>query len=213
MKKKYLIIILIILLIIGITSLIFLFKPSNDNDIKKLEEPKIKETKITPNSIEDNSKELEKNETNVEVVDENKSTGQVTTKKETQEPKKETNTSKSNSNNNVNNNKTNNTKQNEETKKVEPKETTQPVVTESKNDNPWDRLGISEYDYYNKPMYSWEKVDFKVSDYGSKGATEKACEDYGYAYIETHDGAFSCNNVTSYSGAYLGEYFKYNSMD
>lgn len=85
----------------------------------------------------------------------------------------------------------------------------QPVVEEPKQQevptnktvNPWDRLGISEYDYYNKPDHSWAEVDFKLSDYGSEEATLNACKEYG----KQHGGGFFCDRVNSYSGNYLGE--------
>lgn len=68
-------------------------------------------------------------------------------------------------------------------------------------DNPWDSLGITEYDFYNKPAHSWAEVDFKKSDYGSEEKTHEACEKYR---AESGVGTF-CLRVNSYSGDYLGE--------
>lgn len=73
----------------------------------------------------------------------------------------------------------------------------------------WDELGISEYDYYNSPMSSWQTVDFSVSTYGSMSAAEDACRNYGLNYEPYLNGevAFNCDIVTSYSGNYLGYMF------
>ena len=81
-----------------------------------------------------------------------------------------------------------------------------PTPVENK---PWDDLGISEYDYYNKPAHSWAEVDFNVKDYGTQESTLKACQEYGNSYIAEHSGGYWCNSVNSYSGDYLGEDFDY----
>ncbi len=64
----------------------------------------------------------------------------------------------------------------------------------------WEELGISEDDYYNKPMFSWEKVDFN---------TMNECREYGINYEPYLNGEvlFSCSIVTSFSGKYLGIMF------
>ena len=74
---------------------------------------------------------------------------------------------------------------------------------------PWEELGISENDYYNKPMWSWMKIEFDVNSYGSQSATESACREYGNKKAEEEGLGFSCTNVLSYSGKYLGEYIKF----
>ena len=82
----------------------------------------------------------------------------------------------------------------------------EPQVTER---HIWDELGISEYDYYNSPMSSWQTVDFSISDYGSLFAAENACRNYGLSYEPYVNGeeSFNCDIVTSYSGNYLGYMF------
>lgn len=82
----------------------------------------------------------------------------------------------------------------------------EPQVTER---HIWDELGISEYDYYNSPMSSWQTVNFSVSDYGSLFAAENACRNYGLSYEPYVNGeeSFNCDIVTSYSGNYLGYMF------
>lgn len=69
---------------------------------------------------------------------------------------------------------------------------------------PWEELGISEYDYYNKPIYGDDDITFSVKIYGSKEATEEACRKESMRLIE--EGVISsCRTVNSYSGNYLGE--------
>ena len=64
----------------------------------------------------------------------------------------------------------------------------------------WEELGISEYDYYNKPMYSWEKIDFKSMN---------ECLEYGDNYKPYLDGEvlYNCHDVLSTSGKFLGVMF------
>ena len=68
------------------------------------------------------------------------------------------------------------------------------------------KLGISEYDYYHKPMWSWAKVDYKVEDYGSLEKAHQACIDAGNKIEDSI--SFSCTNINSYSGDYLGDMLK-----
>ena len=70
----------------------------------------------------------------------------------------------------------------------------------------WDDLGISESDYYNKPMWSWATVDFSVTEYITYEETHQACINYGNALEDIV--SFFCYTVNSYSGAYLGEMLK-----
>ena len=83
------------------------------------------------------------------------------------------------------------------------------------NSGPWDAFGMSEYDYYNKPMYSWERVDFPVSKYGSEANCRKACAEYGDNYEPYLNGEvlYSCSIVTSLSGKYLGEFFSTEKLN
>lgn len=83
----------------------------------------------------------------------------------------------------------------------EVKEATQP-----KKETEWEKLGISEYDYYHKPMWSWARVDYKVEDYGSLEKAHQACIDAGNKIEDSI--SFSCTNINSYSGDYLGDMLK-----
>ena len=93
---------------------------------------------------------------------------------------------------------------NEETKEETKKET-----------GPWEKYGMSEYDYYNKPLYSWERVDFAVEKYGSEAKCRKACIEYGDNYEPYLNGevAYHCSTVTSKSERYLGEYFSTEKLN
>lgn len=83
-----------------------------------------------------------------------------------------------------------------------PKEPTQEIPEEKpKENNPWDDLGISENDYYNKPMWSWARVDFSIDKFGSQDECFKACTQAG----EDSGMGYSCSSINSYSGKYLGE--------
>ena len=75
-----------------------------------------------------------------------------------------------------------------------------------KEQTAWESLGISEYDYYHKPMWNWARVDYKIEDYGSFDATHQACIDAGNQLEDII--SFSCTNINSYSGAYLGDMLK-----
>lgn len=76
-------------------------------------------------------------------------------------------------------------------------------VPEKREQTAWESLGISEYDYYHKPMWTWARVDYKIEDYGNYDSTHQACIDAGNQLEDII--SFSCTNINSYSGAYLGD--------
>ena len=59
-----------------------------------------------------------------------------------------------------------------------------PVVVQKQ---PWEELGLTEDQYKNQPMYSWEEVDFK---------TKEECMNYGNEHAEY---GFECSEVTSWT--------------
>lgn len=69
----------------------------------------------------------------------------------------------------------------------------------------WEQLGMTKDQYYNQPMYSYQTVNYKVQDYGSREATELACRTQEDAYAKEHLNGFKCDSVMSPSGNYLGE--------
>ena len=90
---------------------------------------------------------------------------------------------------------------NAQNNKVEEKP--QQQAEEQKVKTAWEELGISEYDYYNSPMWSWTRVDYSIKDYGSFENTHQACIDAGNSIEDIT--SFSCTNINSYSGNYLGD--------
>jgi len=90
---------------------------------------------------------------------------------------------------------------NAQNNKVEEKP--QQQAEEQKVKTAWEELGISEYDYYNSPMWSWARVDYSIKDYGSFENTHQACIDAGNSIEDIT--SFSCTNINSYSGNYLGD--------
>ena len=71
----------------------------------------------------------------------------------------------------------------------------------------WEKLGISEYDYYNSPMWSWARVDYKVSEYGSYEMAHQKCIDAGWKLKDEDENliSISCTPINSYSGNTLGD--------
>ena len=127
--------------------------------VSKSDEQKT-ETKNKEEQIENNSNKKEPTKTNSNKTTE---TSKVTPK----------NNAPSNSNNNGSGNTNNSVKQEEK-----------PVVVQKQ---PWEELGLTEDQYKNQPMYSWEEVDFK---------TKEECMNYGNEHAEY---GFECSEVTSWT--------------
>lgn len=193
MKKKLLLIIpAVIILIVSIT-LVLTKKADNPKQI------------LQDNKVEESSKIEE-----VSTTKENKEETIVETKEEEQEEKKE---SKNIEQKQTTNNTSKETKVQEqpktETVQVAPVQTQpvqQPQPEPVREQTEWEKLGISEYDYYNSPMWSWARVDYSVKIYGSLEATHQACVDAGNQMEDIT--SFTCNNINSYSGDYLGDMLK-----
>ena len=193
MIKKIIVSTILIVLLVGILGIGYL----------KINNPKEEtiNTEITKNI----SKEDKEESTDEIIVDEkieeietpknnNKDEEKNTTPKK-EEKKEQKSSSESKNNTTITSTDTN--KQNNN----EAKEATQP-----KKETEWEKLGISEYDYYHKPMWSWARVDYKVEDYGSLEKAHQACIDAGNKIEDSI--SFSCTNINSYSGDYLGDMLK-----
>ena len=137
--------------------------------------------------IEDVTKDIENESNNVHNIDKN--------------DMESNNTSNSNviKNKTVKQEQTNTQTKTQEPKKEVPKEQPKPETE-------WEKLGISEYDYYHKPMWSWARVDYSIEDYKTFEQTHQACIDAGNNMEDII--SFSCTNINSYSGAYLGDMLK-----
>ena len=103
------------------------------------------------------------------------SSNNTSEKKETTTKPSESSSSNSNSNNN---NSSNNN-----------------VTTKPKEKTAWEKLGLTEHQYYNEPIHSWQRVDYK---------TLSECESNGIWQIEANGGTYKCSEVISYSGKTLG---------
>lgn len=195
--KKIIIPLVIIIILIGITGIMFIPKKSvldsanknsvvreetNENEIKKIEvEPEIDEKPIEESIIVDNDPIPKKESSAPKVVEEKKETISTET------------VDKNNSNS--------------VTKEEPKKEEVVPKEEEVKPKTAWEELGISEYDYYHKPMWSWGRVDFSIETYKTYEKTREACITKGEEYFEQGLG-YSCTSINSYSGDYLGEMIK-----
>lgn len=163
-----------------------------------------KEPTIDSTLIESNDLEVKEEDNNEPITEDIKDDNNVIE----DEPNVIHNTNKNDiqsnniSNSNVVENKTNNIKQEEPKQEVvqEQPHAEQKVQTE------WEKLGISEYDYYHSPMWSWARVDYRIEDYGTFEQTHQACIDAGNSLEDII--SFSCSNINSYSGAYLGDMLK-----
>ena len=196
--KKIIIPVIIIIILTGISCIMFIPKKSiqdsTDKDNVVKEETNIEENKKIQveseidNVVSEDSIIVNNNHTSKE---ENKKTEEVQKGKEilsTETVDKEN--SKSNS------------------VKEKPKQNeTIPKVEEVKPKTAWEELGISEYDYYHKPMWSWARIDFSIEVYKTYEKTREACISRGEEYFEQGLG-YSCTSINSYSGDYLGEMLK-----
>lgn len=193
-SKKWLILLIFIILIICIVIIACNLrvgskeKVSNEIPIENNNyENENKEEKA--NDIVEDKEIMEDNYQNDEVQNNNTSNNNISTNQE--EDKQ------------VSSNNSSNIKPNNDTITEPPKELTE-----------WEKLGISEYDYYNSPAWKWQTVDFGINLDGSKKCSNEnecltKCQEYGNEYLLDHNGGFKCNNVISYSGKYLGEDFEF----
>ena len=146
-----------------------------DNDIEKATKKKEEETSTqTVQKSEEQNTETKNKEEQIE-NNSNKKEPTKTNSNKTTETSKSTpkNNAPSNSNNNGSGNTNNSVKQEEK-----------PVVVQKQ---PWEELGLTEDQYKNQPMYSWEEVDFKTKD---------ECMNYGNEHAEY---GFECSEVTSWT--------------
>lgn len=187
MKKK----IVIIILIIGIIALIgigYIFREDLlkfKRNIYPVHSVMKSEENVEELHNEEITEETPAEEEQIEetrVIEENKETNK-TSKNETSKSNSNTTStnSKRTSNNNTPSNSNNNgTVSSGGTVKQEEK----PVVVQKQ---PWEELGLTEDQYKNQPMYSWEEVDFK---------TKEECMNYGNEHAEY---GFECSEVTSWT--------------
>ncbi len=199
MKKIIIIFVVLVLISIGIISCLYI---NNRNKESKLLDQSGTSNEVVKD-IDEKKEDIENEPISEDIKDNNNDNKNITNN--------DVNTNKSNmesnssSNSNVINNKNDNVTQAKEEKHETVKETVvqQPIPEPKKEPTPWESLGISEYDYYNKPMWSWARVDYSVKTYGTLEQTHQACIDAGNELDDII--SFSCDNINSYSGDYLGD--------
>ena len=189
MKKR--IIILVFILLIFSVSCILVF---NMTKIKSIKEPT--SIKIDQKEEKNNNDNNTVEETSTNDKSEQEKVVKEKTKEEIKQEVKPKSTTKSN---------TVQTKQ-ETPKKVE--QTPAPAPTQTPNQpveqpkvkeqTEWEKYGMSEYDYYHKPMWDWARVDYPTHE-----ACIEAGEALGYEIL-----SYSCININSTAGNYLGDMLK-----
>lgn len=189
MKKK-LIIISIVLIVVFSISFVVLKIQSNKNN-ENVEDN-------TKESLNIDSKEITQEVDQNETKDNNSNKEEKIEEQETPKEKQNTNEEKK-----TNSNSNKNTQSSIQEKKEEVTTTTQDNKQSVESKKVWEELGISEYDYYHKPMWSWARIDYSVDTYGTEEATHQACIDAG-SKLENIT-SFACYNINSYSGDYLGD--------
>lgn len=104
--------------------------------------------------------------------------------------------------------------QTSQTQKVETKTSTpEVIIPQPKQLTEWEKLGISEYDYYNSPDNPLMTVDFDVNKLGSMEETKNACYNAGANYTGLENYRFRCYETYSYSGKFLGYHIKYFELE
>lgn len=151
----------------------------NKDETSNVEESKKDSTTKTEEKKDNVSDNTESNQNQASNNEVNKGT------EDKQENKNEETNSSSNSNaNNNSNNTSNNT---------------------SSNSGVWDELGITEYDYYNSPMWSWAKVTHKTKTECIAAGEAAKAKELEKDESERKSVLFTCTEIYSYSGKYLGE--------
>ena len=201
MKKVIISFIILFLIASGFLTYKFVFMRNKD------EKKPVVNTTVIESKVDSEEMEEEENEP---ITENNKTDNDIVKNDSINDNNANSNNMESNNVRNSNVVKENKTTTN--VKKEEPKQESTQVqqpVTQPEPEQPkheptaWESLGISEYDYYHKPMWSWGRIDYKIEDYGSFDATHQACIDAGYQLEDII--SFSCTNINSYSGAYLGD--------
>lgn len=185
MKKIIIPVILFVIIIIGVSCFMFYSKTKNVEEVTNENVVNTKTNIETDNNVTESSEDKIN-----EIENSNELTNSSAIKESKSEEKKEEKKSEENKNNNIKQNTT--------------------VVEEPKSEDKktaWDELGISEYDYYHKPIWNWQRIDFSIDEYKTEQKTKEACISKGNEYFEQGIG-YSCSSVTSYAGTYLGEMLK-----
>ena len=199
MKNKK-IIVIVSLLVILIAGGVFIAFRSNASKLK-VDNSKTKE------SIEQLKEELpleEETKQDEEVSKEPEETGET---QEALTEKKETVTdSKSNESSNV---ESSTPKKETTTNSNSNQSSTTPQQPEVKEETAWEKLGITEYEYYNTPELEWQTVDIDINDYASVEEAANACDILAQQNAPMENYSYQCSQVYSYSWKLLGYHIQY----
>ena len=205
--KKIIIIVLSFILLLGISYFIFFFNLSESKEV--LDDNKVEINNVDKNNISSDSLDKNEDEEKQEIVLENK---EEENKSNDRDLKEESINSSSETKKDTITNESPKVENKKESTKIEkPKEEVivdkVEVKEEVKEITAWEELGITEHDYYNKPMWSWARIDFSIKEYKTYEKTREACITKGEEYFKQGLG-YSCTSINSYSGDYLGEMIK-----
>lgn len=78
--------------------------------------------------------------------------------------------------------------------------------TQTIDEEPWVKAGVSKEDYYSKPVYSWARIDYSISECKTIENCENLCMEDAKELAFTEN--VSCIQIFTYSGDYLGEMLK-----
>ncbi len=209
MKKSLIYIVsFIIILSISIGSFMFFQSRSKSEEYNKIDNNNIneKENNSSDEISDVNETDLivEENNSKQETIKENNTVIQDNNINSSVDEKKNNNSSNQEK---ESNNKKEDSNTNQESKPAQNSKPEEKVEEIKKEPTAWEELGISESDYYNKPMWSWARIDFSIDKYKTYEKTREACITKGEEYYEQGYG-YSCTGINSYSGRYLGEMLK-----
>lgn len=126
-------------------------------------------------------------------------------KENTENTQKDTPTTNKKEEESINNNSNKKDEKKQEVSNNDNKNTTSKSPTKSA----WEELGMSEYDYYNKPVFTWATITHSVKDYSNPlEACQKDGEKSKEKALSENSGVgvmYSCHHLYSHSGNYLGE--------
>lgn len=87
------------------------------------------------------------------------------------------------------------------------------IVEEKKELTEWEKLGITEYEYYNTSDIAWKTLDFSVKEYGSMESAFAACRYAGENYTGMENYRFRCDDVKNYAGYFIGYHIEYIALE
>lgn len=164
------------------------------------------EVSNTPKIEDDKKSNNTTNNSNSNANSDSKNNSQTTQKTDTTKQEEVVNNNSNSSSNSTNQKQETESSKNEEKPVVDKQPETESKVEENNTEDNnfktdkqvWEELGITEYDYYNSPMMSWQKVTH---------STFEECQSEGDRVLADGNSEYTtywCYQVNSYSGRMLG---------